>query len=450
MLNYMETKSQVKTTTFLKGSKMVSIRGSAINFKQDDINYVLFSFINNSGSNNFFSLRLLSFTSTDIINNNPITKDYSTNSIGKSFSCFLTTSNNIICMFLISRQDSTISSDYYTAHICIGVYKSDLTKILEKETEYIMTDSSSDFNIFLKCIHLEGEVGIFAFYNSNVDNSEKSYKSNTYPTIIFKYYDSNLSINNYLNLVINLNKKEFNTYSLLNDLVKISNTKLCYISTSTNKEELYIILLNIFNTNQIVIRYYTIAIYELYQFKFLLDMRAHLYNNYISFAFSFCRQNVCNDKNDPHYPGFMIFSYANGTDYNLILNDYLFNNNEIKINDLEIDLKKHVRIDNNVFGLVYSGIQIKEIINCDNLKLFSSLKENIYINESYILVENETIKLKFDSYNILTCLIKYIYIITEPDFEVYNKYAERVTDYGMDTMSDFNKNTYESRVLDLI
>ena len=226
---------------------MINIRGSAINFKLDDINYVLFSFIDNSDSYYLFSLRLLSFNSNDIINNNPVKKSYSTESIGKSVSCFITSSNNIICMFLISRYSSLIKSNYYTAHIYIGVYNSDLNKILEEKTEYIMTDSSDEFNIFLKCIHLEGEAGTFAFYNSNRDSALDNYKLNTYPTIIFKYYDSKLSINNYFdpNLVINLNKKEFNTYSLLNDLVKLSNSKLCYISTSTNKEELYIILLNI-------------------------------------------------------------------------------------------------------------------------------------------------------------------------------------------------------------
>ena len=131
-LSNLETKSQIKSTTFLNGSKMVNILGSAINFKQDDTNYVLFSFINKSGSNYLFSLRLLSFNSIDIINNNPIKKNYSTKSIGKSVSCFVTTSNNIICMFLKQRYDSKIY-DYYTAHIYIGVYNSDLNMILEKK-----------------------------------------------------------------------------------------------------------------------------------------------------------------------------------------------------------------------------------------------------------------------------------------------------------------------------
>ena len=451
-LSNLKTKSQVKITTFLNGSKMINIRGSAINFKLDDINYVLFSFIDNSDSYYLFSLRLLSFNSNDIINNNPVKKSYSTESIGKSVSCFITSSNNIICMFLISRYSSLIKSNYYTAHIYIGVYNSDLNKILEEKTEYIMTDSSNEFNIFLKCIHLEREAGTFAFYNSNRDNVLDYYELNTYPTIIFKYYDSNSSINNYFNsnLVINLNKKEFNTYSLLNDLVKLSNSKLCYISTSTNKEELYIILLNIFNTNQIVIRYYTIAIFELYRFKFLLDMRAHLYNNYISFAFSFCRQNICNDKNDAHYPGFMIFSYVNGTNYKLNLTDYLFNNNEIRIKDLQIDLKENVRIDNNIFGLIYSGIEIQDIINCDNINLLSSLYENTSININYTLLENEKINITINSYIYFICLIKYIYIITEPNIEEYNEYVTIIdTDYGRDTADIFNntKNKYKSRIL---
>ena len=47
------------------------------------------------------------------------------------------------------------------------------------------------------------------------------------------------------------------------------------------------------------------------------------------------------------------------------------------------------------------------------------------------------------------CELKYIYIVTEPDFEEYNNYAERFTDYGEDTEDIFNndKSEYESRIL---
>ena len=92
-------------------------------------------------------------------------------------------------------------------------------------------------------------------------------------------------------------------------------------------------------------------------------MKLHLYNNYVAFAFSFCHHPSCEVKNDIHYSSFLIFSNPNGIDYNLNLTEYLFKDKDIKIYNLEIDLKDSIIIDNNIFGLVYSGIKIKRINN---------------------------------------------------------------------------------------
>ena len=66
------------------------------------------------------------------------------------------------------------------------------------------------------------------------------------------------------------------------------------------------------------------------------------------------------------------------------------------------------------------------------------------------MTETEKIKIIINSYNaIILCELKYIYIVTEPDFDEYNNYAERFTDYGEDTEDIFNndKSEYESRIL---
>ena len=445
----MRVESQVSVTTFLRANKILNSRSSAINFMKGNINYVLFSFIDYFDNSNQFSLKLLKFSSTDIKNSNPVQKNYTlTNSIGISVSCFVTDSNCILCLYLTKRLTVEIV-DYFTGYIKIGIYNSVLTQITEKDTDYIMVQNSEKINFFLKCIHLEGNAGIFIFYKSS---GTLKHTMDTYPTLLFKNYTGGSSLNDYLSSsVISLNKKEFNTLCLLNDLIKISNKKICFVSTSVNKDELIIVLLNIFNTNKVVIRYYSIDIFNLYTFKFFSQIRANPYNNYISFAFSFCRQNQCEDSNDPHYPAFIIFSYPNGTDYTLNINNYLFYNNDIKINDLQIDLKENVTIDNNIFGLVYSGIEINQIIECDNINLKSSLNASKYININYTLSENEKINITFNSLNTFTCIIKYFYIITEPVFTKFNSYAtERVTTYGSDTANIFNnneKNKYKSRVL---
>ena len=53
-----------------------------------------------------------------------------------------------------------------TGYIKIGIYNSDLSLITEKDTNYIMVQIAEEINIFLKCIHLEGNVGVFIFYKA--------------------------------------------------------------------------------------------------------------------------------------------------------------------------------------------------------------------------------------------------------------------------------------------
>ena len=437
-LSSKEIKSQVLAKTFLSTNEILNVRGSSTNFTLSGNNFIIFPFLN-SGEDLY--IKKLSFTSTDISSFNPIKATYSISSKGRSVSCFATESNFIVCFFL-----HVIQLIWYYYHI--GIYDSNLNKKKEICTDYYTVDNSlilKDYPYFSKCIHLEGNIGAFIFYKAKLIIAV--YSMETFPTIIFKRIESATSISDYLT-PIELNQKEFSSSSLLNDFIKISNTKLCFTSTSTSKENFYIILINIINRNSIVLRYYTLDIFSKYTFKFLQDMRVHLYNNFVAFAFSFCRQSNCESESNPHYAGFMIFSYPNGTDSFLNLTQYIFNNNGI--NNLVFDLKQNIRIDNNIFGLVYKKIVIKEKNNCDNINIFSNINQDRLIDVNSTLNENEKIKIKLNSYNAFNCLISYKYIITEPDFTKYNSYAERDTSYGQDTSDIFNesKNDYESRVLD--
>ena len=430
--------SQVLAKTFLGVNEIYNTRGSATNVISLGENYIIFSFLDSDPD---LYIKKLYFTSTDIVNNNPVIKSYNVNSKGKAVSCYVTESNYVVCLFL--HIDQIVWLYYF-----IGIYDFNLSKKNEIRTEYYVVESllSTTFDYFSKCIHLEVNIGAFIFYKAiKISTIPLLYGMETFPTIIFQKLIGT-SLSDYLPS-IKLDQKSFSDSCLLNDFIKISNTKLCFISTSTSKEDLYIVLIKKFNTNKIVIRYYSIDIYAKYRFKFLEDMRIHLFDKYIAFAFSFCRQSSCTSESDTHFAGFMIFNYPNGTNYNFnLVNDIIEKN---KIDDLIIDLKKYVRIDNNIFGLIYSGIIIKEINNCNNINFFSTIEQDTYISNNHNLTYNENIKVNFNSYNAVNCLIKYNYIITEPEFSVYNTYAERYTNYGVDNEDIFKEDikVYESRIL---
>ena len=171
-------------------------------------------------------------------------------------------------------------------------------------------------------------------------------------------------------------------------------------------------------------------------------MRGHLYNKFIALAFSYYPQHNCyDDKNCEHYSAFMIFSYPNGTDKELNIKDYLFKNNKNKINNIIVDLKENVKIENHIFGYIYYGYFIKEN-EFDNIYLLSYNTNNtITIDEK---IEDEKIRLQFkDSciYNISNCIIKYAYIFTEPNYDNYKNYIDIIDN----TYGEFDEKSYNSQ-----
>ena len=168
-------------------------------------------------------------------------------------------------------------------------------------------------------------------------------------------------------------------------------------------------------------------------------MRTNLYNNYISFAFSFSYNNA-------HYPGLIFFNYPNGTDVSIDVISKMFDSNS-EIDNMIISLKNQVKIDNNIFGLEYSQIIIDKITDCSSIIFASTLNESNSIIEGYNMAETEDIIVKKFPLEKTECKISYYYIITEPSFEKFNLYAtEKVFDSNY-TEDFFETDNYQSRLL---
>ena len=131
----------------------------------------------------------------------------------------------------------------------------------------------------------------------------------------------------------------------------------------------------------------------------------------------------------------MVFSYPNGTDENINIIKYLYENNQIKINDLIFDLYSYFIIDNNIFGYVLYGLIIQNIsIKNGNINLVSLINKKILQN-NITLEKSEKIKINFVNNNILKFdfNLEYAFIVTEPDYNEYNKYPIYIdTNYGDD------------------
>ena len=136
---------------------------------------------------------------------------------------------------------------------------------------------------------------------------------------------------------------------------------------------------------------------------------------------SFCPNKNCSSDYDEHYSGLILFSYPNGTDQDFYLDKYTFDYN-ININNIDIDLNKQFKIDNNIFGYIFSSIVINKISNCGNYKLYSSYYETKEITDNSNLEEDEKIKIAYTGaqniYPIVNCNIQYYLIAKEPDLDI--------------------------------
>ena len=436
-----------KTSPEFLGTQMINERGAAFNYTIENEKFIIFGYFSSLENNymnlNNFYLKMIKFISIDIANNNEINYKTQTigNAFGKSVSCFVTDLNFIVCFYI------SFDGNYYF-YGTITSFDKDLNVL----NHVNLPDVYGNEYLFMKCIHLKEEIGIFAYYNFT--SPEIFYESPQLLKLYFKKLDNNGNINEYLDyqeFFIVLDKYKFNINNILNDIIKVSNNKICVISTSNEKTILYVVLLDIIGTQNFIIRYYLINIFVLYKHKIFLDMRANLYNNFISLAFSYCPQENCFVEEDLHYSAFMIFSYPNGTDTNLNITDYLLRNNDIKISNITINLVETVFIENNIFGHIFYGIFLKEKNGCDNINFLLAKDESTTINFGETFIdEDENIKFQFknnEEYNSMNCILKYSYVVTEPPYIEYKKYWREKSGSDDPNYFDSQKGKYEGKTI---
>ena len=331
-------------------------------------------------------------------------------------SCFITEKNIILCFYCFERDNS--SDDLY---YLITAYSSNLTKLSETE----INDSGIKTNSYFYSISFKEEAGIFIYYKHN--------NTMDYPIIFFKQFISeNSSFSNYFSDIGNivLNKYYFDDNYILNDIIKISDNKIAFFTTSKyDKAILYIIIINYYkidNSNNIKIRYYSIQISNLFHYKLHEDIKGHFFNNFIVLGASY----LIIDEEE-YYSTLMIIGYPNGTDSKFYIIDYLLHRKYRSINNLIINFSNNLTIDNNIFGYIYYGIKIKQIISKGYIFLISSYTN--YTIENYtILNNNESIKIQFKDniYKISNCFLEYSYIVIEQEYEEYEKYPIYIDIYN--------------------
>ena len=179
-------------------------------------------------------------------------------------SCFESSIGRIICFLRKSFPNPTAT--YYTIYIFSCCFS---------EKKSYKAEISTSSNTFYKGIYLKEQIGVFIYF-LNEDSIQ--------PNIIIKNFkDDNIQdFNSFGNITL---QSEFNSNYMLNDIIKVSDTKISYISPNLNKNELNVVIISLYNNDQnINIRYYKIPIYEQNHYMIYKEIRLFLYiNQYITF-----------------------------------------------------------------------------------------------------------------------------------------------------------------------
>ena len=227
----------------------------------------------------------------------------------KSTSCSLDDSEKIWCLGLIWEQSRITNNNLEnnTGFYYVEVFDYDLKNIFNQALFFSPFDPDS----FFKIVFLRGQICLLLIYNYNSNN-----------TIIPSFLiigvipnNKNVNITNVIKIDIDYSPSIiFNSNCLLNDLIKMSKYKASFTSVNTEKEKLYISIIEVYEIEKVIYKLYEIELFNLYHYKFLFDMRQYLYlQKHITFGFSFCQNSDCDETSDEHYSAFLIFGYPNST-----------------------------------------------------------------------------------------------------------------------------------------
>ena len=355
----------------------------------------------------------------------------------RNSNAFKTDSNTIVLFYV------NIKNKYK-----IEVLDEKFETLHEKYFEQIPSPCHMGNEYFNKCIHLGGNIGVFIYYLNHDDNS--------FPFISIEDIDIETGINNLFNFNLEniTDIYQFNGYPTFNDLVKINNKRFSFISTSKDKIILFIILFDLYNNNEnINIRYYKIYLYDLYNYKIYNEISSIVYNNFLVISMSVCNSLQCdNMETDSFFSSLLFFSYFNSSDFEINITSY-FSNIKMDENDdnddITIPFPNNIIIDNNIFGYqILEEIKITSIpneiqlylIDENNEKTVIKIDDEINPNNINITIspKNDTIK------NNNTYFIEYQYKYTDPDYDTFNKYPDKIVSYPEnssidDQREEFNK-----------
>ena len=423
--------ASISSTNFL-GNEIYSTHSTFMELKNENENIKEYIYIfagqdeNDVGTSNYrMLLHKYAFNNNKFLLDDAYTyKEVKTNGYtSKVISCFQTDSNILIVFYLTGPKK------YY-----IRSFNSDL---IEKYNETIgtVTKIQASVGLYYYSIKIKNNLGAFIYFLNNEAN---------YPEFSIKEINDDYKYTTIFQLSLNFGY-EFNNEPLYNNLMKLNDNRISYISTSKNKCQLLIVLFDLYNNDQnIKIRIFKIELLKLYNYQIYKEIKTIVYNDYLTLSSSI---NNLND-NQNYFSLLLIFGYVNGTDSYIDISLYLNENNiNHDNNNIIIKLQEKTEINNNIFGYELTN-EIKLIYIPDEL-LFYNIQESgikTRVNNGDILINSHEI---IQNYQVMkinkTYSLKYQLIVKEPALKKFDQYASDIFYYPENPEIDQNDEIYENK-----
>ena len=315
--------------------------------------------------------------------------------------------NSLIVLFYLNR----------TPNFVVRMLNLNLEQ--QGEDSILGTLDTSDYRTgdghFFKSIHLKNNIGVFIYYKG----------ANKYnPVILIGEVNNNLGFIN--KITKEITEFNFQTNLLLNDLIKINDNRFSFITTSTDRTQLYVLLFDLYkNDSNLKIRIYKP---NLTNYKYVKELATVIYNNYLVFSSTVVDPNSYVSEDNDCFSILMIFGYSNGQENIIDISSYFMDDNIKNENNLISKLNENITIDNNIFGYEIDENHIKLISIPDEVIFYNTIGENLeklsngtILNSNYSFKQNDNLLKTYHLYS-----LEYQYIIQEPNYNKFNEYPLKI------------------------
>ena len=407
-------------------SKIFSDRNYLLELKDRSNSYV-FAFNNES----YFIIIKFFFNSSDIENGFYELKSVSKYIFGtKMISCY---EANLYIVCLYRNKNSKYELSLYDSGTINQISN---TYILNED---LIIDS---YTLFYKAIYLKNNVGIFGYYKNNNNKNPIIELDNIIVTNSRQYTISPYIQYNNNKARYNLTHYELDNNYNKNDIVKISDTRFSWIST-TIQNELIIIIFDLYNDDKnLLIKYYKIPTLQLYNFVVVDNIRGYSLMETLGIGFTVLDYNT-----NEIFTNFLNFGFSENEDKIIDLNLHPYSR------CIYIDFQKETleSISNNIFGFNKIGVKVLSVPSSSSnaaVRFYYNSTESInntFLQSNHIIDIDTIIRVETwaSSHN-----NKLIYKVLYKEVEYYDNisdYTDYIEFYGENPDNFYTPNYYEGK-----